>query len=660
MNANTLTLLFDYDDYAALAGARPDALARGVLAFDPDLHLRLVDEGRPHITPWDVLRPADGQRLPRFEADVLAFWQRHALVDYRGFNLLAMAAYRHISCLSRLAWAAFVIRRALETTRAQCAIVANRAGGHGLDRPAAEPGMPLLFGLFHGMAEAAGLSVVELGGTDVSPVPAASATGKMPVPPEHCHRLGRLNAGVPRDRPFVLLHANGSDLLRQAPLIRALQDNDRCSVIQLYGTADAAALQQLSELGHTLLCERDAVGAPDPPEDLPGLRGARSRFDQACTTANADLGSIYANRRIASHFDFMFGVYARRLAWQVEAWTGFFSSRRPAAIVGNYHAPLLDVAARLGIPTLVLPHGLMLAGETRWFSSLSPGCTIGAISPAHRDKLRSAGVRSERIAVTGDPAGDELVHATRRDTQTEIRRLESPNAAQNERTVRARLGVPADRPAILLITSNLGSPSKVTRLPLTDWAAAARQFGEVAALAARHPEWTFCLRGHPRYDHPRLRSQLLAGGASGIAALDLSRAPLADAVAAADAIVVVNVVTSALMEASLWRRPVLLLCGAMPWYEPGEWLTAGWPHVSSVVMLEEQLTAIVNDPRRRAELTAQTQAAARHFFGGEPRLAAPRCAALLWKWAEVERVSPTAAESNTMLTSGGAAAPAGR
>lgn len=618
MPRRAFTLLFDHHDYSALAEQRPDALDADVMAFDPDLHLTLTESSSAHLTPWDVVSYSDGPMLRRFEADVLGFWSRHAIVAHRGYNLLELAAYRHVACLSRLSWAAFVIRRAFERLCPSEVIIANRGGGHGLDRPAAEPGMPLLFGLLRGMAEAAGLPVHALHRPPTPPRVAPSAA-RPPASDAPCRVIP---AGC------ILLHANGPDLLRQAPLIRALK-RDGAFVVQLHGVADAATLALLSTIGHTLLHERDAVGAPNPPARLPGLREAYRRFRECCHAAPAALRCIYTNDGIDSHFQFIFDEYARRLAWQVDAWTRFFAMHRPAAVVANYHAPLLDVAVRLNIPTLVLPHGLMLAGDTRWFSSLPAGCTLGAISPAHRDTLVASGVPSHRIAVTGDPAGDDLIQFEQAGTIS--RAAEWPHAPH------AR--PPAPMPfRVLLITSNLGSPSKGSRLPITDWAAAMRQGDELAALIRSRPDWTFLVRGHPRYDHSALRSKLTRADAAAPAAIDLTDIPLPDALAQADAVVVLNVITSALMEASLRPRPVILLAAAMPWYEPQSWLTGGWPHVASVAELEALLVAMRADPLRRDALIRQTQAAARQFFGGRPAPAAPRV--LSWLRARVSLLSP--------------------
>ena len=198
-------------------------------------------------------------------------------------------------------------------------------------------------------------------------------------------------------------------------------------------------------------------------------------------------------------------------------------------------------------------------------------------------------------------------------------------AATTRQALCARLGVSPARKLVLLATSDLGTPSKRVRYPFIDWADAVRQIEKLGHLAARHPEWAFLLRGHPRYDHPVLYERFVRRGSDAGSLVRTSDCPPAQLLPGVDVIVVVNAITSAIVEFSHWNKPLFLLLPSAIWCDRDEWLTGAWPHLDSIADLETELERVFRAPEQYNTRVAETAAAMRRFFDGPPTPSIPRC-----------------------------------
>jgi hypothetical protein len=274
----------------------------------------------------------------------------------------------------------------------------------------------------------------------------------------------------------------------------------------------------------------------------------------------------------------------------------------------------------MGIPCLGLSHAPMLLGLTEWFQTFPP-CTIGAISEKHRDKLMAAGLPGERIEVTGDPQLDALKQAMSRRGNT------ATGPAGGD--LRQRLGVSSDQRLVLLVTASLGTPSKTDGPPRCDWADAVCCFEWIGQLAKRRPQWRFAVKLHPRYDHPSLYEWVNQALPTHCKLLVLGNEPLETLVPQVDAVVACNVVTSALMEASLHGRPVMQLSQSMCWYDHHEWGLDRWQHLQSVDELETELEVIFTDPAAYRQRGQWAREALEDFCGGEPQPCVSRCLSLI-------------------------------
>lgn len=617
MSASQLTILLDHDDLVCLERLCPDALSGTVLAFDVELHAELLDRGVDHMTPWDIVQPSERSYVQAFYAQVWDYWQTSARAELDGLDCFELAAYRHVCCLKRLAWAAYALQRCFDEVRPAELVTFEETSGHGLDQPAGYRKMPLLFGLARGIAEQANIPVRLLRRRDV-----AGQTGFVDqVAAGDMNMQERIDANdVLAGRPFVLFAGSGYDLLRQLPVIQALDQQGTLVPIQLYKSADASVRRRLKRHGHVLWHESQVTDQIDLTTFEPWIRAARRRFDEQRRRTPAELRCIFANPHMDTHFDFLFGQYLRRMVWQVCAWRGLFARHRPEVLVANYAAPIVDVAADLGIPTLVLPHGLMVIGDDAFPLALPKRATIGAVSELHAQRLKRWGIVPNRIRVTGDPGFDRRA--------PHIGQLAIPPPQQDRRR------------QILLISGSLGLPSASSYLPETDWADAARCFEMIGRLAERRHDWEFTIKCHPRYDHPGLYEHVNRGLPPERRLPVVSDRGLDDLVPKCDAAVCVNVKSSAIFETSVWHKPVFLLHQSMIWLDRQAWGIDRWPQIAGVEELESELDAVFADPSLYRTRVEQTCRAFESCFDREPTAAGRRCVEVIDDLAAIPATVP--------------------
>ncbi len=608
---SSLLALLDVDDLACAEAVAPEALAGHVLALDTDIHLTLQEREIEHRTPWDIVARDERAAMEAMEAAVRAHWSRHGRIDFEGINLLAMAAFRHVSALARLTWAAYLLRRAVEELSPSAVVTFDEPSSHGLDQPADNTKMPLLFGVLRGIAERAGIPVRLISRDAISgpgfedQVAARNRTAYAPVDVE----------GALGGEPFVLFQANGEDLLRQLPLIARLRRDLRCQAVQLYKDASPEIVDRIREAGHHAWHESQVTQWRPVPEASPIARGAYEAFLDAGRKAPDDLRVLFDNPHVRSHFDFLFGEYAAKMAEHVRAWRSFFARSRPAAFVANYHAPIYDVAAAEGIPCLGLPHGLMMVGHTSWFQSLPARSAIGAISERHRQTLIDYGIEANRIVVTGDPWGDRLLEES----------LQRAKGTTPRVDLRAEYGLPQDRRIILLCTCKVGIPAKLSHLPYVDWADGVRCTQALADLARRRGDWAIFIKPHPRWDLHGLYRQINRALPPDRRLIVLPPQPLGPLVEAADVTCCWCAISSALVEASLVGRPVMMFAQNLIWYDPTVWATDGWFHANTLEEFQAELDRLFKDPQHYAARVRQTQDAARAFLGDTSNASVNRC-----------------------------------
>ena len=615
-----LTFLLNRGDLSCLEALFPEALAEALVAFDPDLHIHFLRRGVDHLTPWSFIERDEHGAVRDFDRAVWKFWARNAEAVFEGIDLLGMARFRHMSCFSRIAWAAYVIRKVLTEIQPQQVVVFEEKTGHGLEQPPEHNHMPLLQALVRGFAEQEGFAVRVLRREDVP-----GAVGFVDwVAKRGGRQLDPVDPAEFLDgRPYVLLPGSGVDLLRPLPLVRELHDAGEVAVVQLYKSADESTLRKIKDVGHLVWHESQLLGNIPRPQPPRCASDARARFDEARRRAPTHLRPIFSNPYLDIHFDFIFGEYVAKMAENFLAWRSFLDRHPPLILVATSYCPAVDVASAVGIPSLGLPHGSMMVGNTRWFECYRSSI-VGALNERHRRRLIDAGLEAERIEVTGD-AGLE----------SSLRSSESGGGAAPTLNRRERWGIAPEQRGVLLVMGNMGMLAKLGDLPLYDWAESVRCFRELGGLAERHPDWRLLVRPHPRYDHPELYELVNRELADDRKIIVLPQQALEPLVQSVDAVVICNVVTSAILEASLCCRPVVVLSASMIWYHPQEWATEDWPHAPSVAALERELQAMFSSDERYREAVNRSESAARQYLAGGGASGVANCVNLIYESARL-------------------------
>lgn len=601
----TLIVLHDVEDLVDAERSAPQSLHGDVIAFETNVHLALLDRGIEHRTPWDVIGRDELAALQQYERRVLDHWHTHAHLDFEGVDLVQMAGYRHLSALARLCWAAYAARRFIAELRPERVWAFEETPAHGLDQPIHHRGMPLLSGLVRGAAAMADIPV------DLVP---RKGPGFEDWTAAHRNvRAQPIDVGNVLDgRPVAVFQANRTDLLRQLPLIGALRDRLGCQVVQLYKDADRDIVRQVVAAGHHVWHESQVVRPVDASYVEPAAARARRRVAAISREQSDELRLIFDNPHAASHFDFLFSDYARRMAGHVLQWRDFFARCRPAAFVCNYHAPIYDVAADLGIPCLGLSHALMMIGQPQWYASLPRRSLIGAFTDLHRQRLIEHGIAADRIRITGDPWSDEA--------RNQIRKADATPAE----ALRTRLGVAPERKVILLCTGSFGMPAKNTTIPTMDWAEGVRSMLHLGKLARRRPDLAFVVKPHPRFDYPALYARVNRELPRD-RRLIVSDTPLPELGHCADVICMWNTASSVIVEASLLDRPVLLFSRCLVWCDLAAWAINAWPRVETIEQFEAEIDLLLGAPEHRAARIAESKLALRRFVDGNHGDSTARC-----------------------------------
>ena len=592
--------------------------------------MALRERGLPHVTPWDFIDRGDGGALLSLCDGMQQFWRRHGTADYHGMDCLKMSGIRHVRALRRLAWAAYVVRRAFERYQPRSVVCLDTTAGHGLDQPPSQKKMPVFHAVVRGMAQHARIDVSLL------PEPAGDArfedqTKALGDRDWPAVDLPSLLAG----RPYVLFVGNGADLLRQLPIIDVLHRSSDFGIVQMFKSADDEIVQQLERGGHLVLHESQIPLPPDSAGDR-WKESARSAFDQACEQAPSELKCVFANPYLGFHFDFVFGDYLDAMAGHVRKWRHLFRQHRPAALITNYDTPILDVACDEHVPCIVLPHGIMVLGYGYGYQALPERAVIGAISAPHRNRLIAGGIEPHRIVITGDPGFDAAIPEA--------------HLGRAQRSAKSSACAAGERRRVLFLTADACSPTSGSGLPEVDFKKVALCFDAVAALAGAKPQWQIQIKPHPRYDHidhyDSLNRKLPADRRIEV----LTDQTTSRAVAHADAVVCPNLRTSAMFEASLHAKPVYLLDTGMVWCDRAAWGIDKWPRLASVAQLECELEEIFANQDKYRQRVRETAAALAGVFGGEVSPALQQSVSAIRQLVETSAAATPAAVTSAAVT----------
>ncbi|MEZ6082503.1 MAG: hypothetical protein R3E58_00760 [Phycisphaerae bacterium] len=587
MSEHMLTFLQDPHELEWVMHHRVEALGHPIVTFDLELHCELAERGIDHLTPWDLVGPDDRAVLEQIEQSVQAFWRDHAVVWHRGVNLLAIAAHRHVSALSRMIWVGFTVERAIAERKPDRILLFECANAHGLEQPSDHRRLPLLFGIVESIARDLNVQIERLAEESTRRFVDHASTQA------HQVDLPMVDDSSWGDHPFVLLSGSGHDLERQLPVIQRIESAGALRAIQVYRHADDTTLDRLKANGHLVVHDSQLRHSSAVDVKDASRRGLRE-FNAALASVKKQSTCSFARSIPQSHLDFVFGPYAEKLASHVQRWSEFLDRHRPAAFIGHYPDAAMELAHRRNIPTLLLPHGGLSIGDAPWYRSM-PKVTMGVEGKAHVEQLRVLGIDQDRI---------------------EVLDLGAAQTVPRDGTTRN----PSDPFNLLLVTSRLADHAHDAELPGLNWKAAIRSLEDVFNIAQIRPNWRFTIKTHPRYDHIELYHRMNRTLPEGKRFAIESRKTLADCLASADVTVFANVTSTAILEASRSGKPVILLRerSVLSHRNPRDKLLTGWPTVSSVGELTNRLDELASDVQAYTAAANETANALANFYGQPP------------------------------------------
>ena len=216
-------------------------------------------------------------------------------------------------------------------------------------------------------------------------------------------------------------------------------------------------------------------------------------------------------------------IAAQRFA----AYRAFLETLRPAAVLTEYDrntfaAPLILAARSLGIQTFTLVHG-MINGPFGYTPLVAD--RVFAWGNRGKDTLMEYGVDADRIEVAGHPA------------------LDRANSSAHRREILEGVGLPPDRPVVLLATNPINHDSR--RRFAESFCGALHDNGDVSLIVRLHPSEKPSFYEPLRAVFPR------------VIFLENSRWNLDESLAAADIVVCHN--SGYALDAMVKRRPVVVL-----------------------------------------------------------------------------------------------------
>lgn len=590
----TLSIVIDRADLGeSLAEARRAARRLPddgpVLAFDPDawIAVRAAWPDRAVLAAADVLRrPTD---VEAWANDLLDTWSTHARLDGDGWPLMECVAYRHVRWTRRFAAVAVPLRDAIERVRPARVRVLQAPSGHGLDQPADVRSRPILAGVAMEIARDRGVPVV------VEPVRAALTSPALALAGSPASLEPATNH-TPAHSPahslaegHLLFVGHGPEHARHAVLAAHLRAITGRPVVQLGSAAGEpdGGWNQTSYAG-----PRTRVPVPGAGQGLADLRAAAGQL------APGSAGRLLAGDGVRSHLEFLFHDYAAATAGNIRRWADALSERRPTIVVAGYPEIPLEVAVRLDIPSVLLPHGPMMLGEDRYHHCLHPNICIGAVGERHRRMLTADGIAPQRVRVTGVPG-------------TMVDRSWSPVPPGILSTATA-----SPRPVRILVPcSESWRPSQVGSLPVTSFTRERRCLAELTSAAATRG-WSIEVRPHPRYDRDPTfyRSAFDRSPESDVKLRSAADRPLDAALAECDVVVFLGAPSSVVPEAARAGRPVLLLSEPAIVRFRRRWGLDQIPAFADVAQLVAELERLAGDPAAASETIERTRRAGERLF----------------------------------------------
>jgi hypothetical protein len=611
-----LLLLDEIAQLEHLLAVQPQLLERArPITSDLVVATRLEELGVPFLDVWKLI---DGAEIAHNRArvnDLVARWwgTDAAVVEYRGRNLNTAAAVELREPLEICLNARLVYDRALDAVAPRrlhaCflpTVPLRRCGPAPLIRASlslaqtvlrwcvARRGIPV-----HRLANPSALSSEERGGPRAGAVPPPDRPDVLrawlaPEVPGHVSWTGprpdlqRLRSAA----RLALLVENGQNPHELAHLEEALRRQPGWEVVRLIASVESPCRAwpwHLRRLRQRIL-------------------RAQGAFRAWCESCSAEHPEIFHNPGMWPQFRSIWNDLLRAVGLG-ESFAALLDLLRPAfALFGfasfTLERVLLWTAAERGVPSVGLLHtGLIQSNDPLTLAADERHLLVWGQADVHHLARRSLGSELRQV-------GSLRYWQQYRDWAAG--RVGGLAHELTRGAARAALGVPADRPVVLLLTAAVNSG---LCLAMADESRHRASWRELLDFMARRQDLTFVLKPHPNFDL-FLFYRHIARKAPPNLHLCWDNG-LATVLPAGDVAVLINVCTTAALEAILARLPVVCLRAASyrSWLHHDALETGGAVNVASVADLESVVDRLLRDEDFRQQVAADAGVLVEHVLG---------------------------------------------
>ncbi len=528
----------------------------------------------PFIDEWSYLEPDDIERSWEAANNLSVHWWDESLAStaYEGFALADAArqelVYPFEACLN----ARLVYERIFQS------MTVDRISGFFLPETGVIRTGPFpTHRAVRSVAQAVLFYAAEKNGIPLTRVDSNSPLSKGTLPKRKIS-LGSVQIASEPEEPgnhdkVILVYDDGMSSGERSVLVDILQRVPACKAVVIsrqqletgvfVNTGDAAAEKSLTESWLT--------------------------FAAFSTQYHGEYPEIFANPHLQFQFKRIWDEM-RSAAGYGELFSAFLDMLQPALVLFGHEAFTIDrVLVRLAqtrsIPTAAFLHG-GIAPRFGFRGLVGDADSLLVWNDLDVELLTSYGVKASRLKKIGSLRYQAMYDKYKVSMGPAL-------FAEGKRGAKTRLGLPGDRPVVLLITAAINAGFAA---PVANPQKHLETVGELVELFRTRQEISFIIKAHPTYDYYEIYRKLQERGLDNFYFLEEST--LEDAVNASDVCLLVNYCTTALLEAMLNRLPLLYLETAI--YPLSDWRDnvseAGIQRVQTVPELGKQIDSLLIDP----------------------------------------------------------------
>lgn len=353
----------------------------------------------------------------------------------------------------------------------------------------------------------------------------------------------------------------------------------------------------------------ESITWPDPACDqTQAICKAKAEFD-ARQHYTGNFPELFANPFLRFQFDRIWAEFVKAARLGV-SFRKLLREYPASLVLFGYDGFLVErvfkrILREVNVPTTALIHG-GFNHVTGVRTSVSDADHMMVWGQQDVDLMARFGLERSNAVLVGSSRYGDLYRSTRRKEQATRRTSQAP--------ARRLLGVPEEKPTIVLLTATTMGLSA----PIANPDRHREAWRQIKLLAARRPDLTFLIKPHPWWDEFAFYEVICQNGPPNLKYL--REGTLANVLAASDVAVLVNYCTTAGLESMLHGLPVVLLRNALYPIEPSEnsLQHGGAISVDDPKGFEELLDRLIRDPTaRQAALAAAEPVLSKCLDAGE-------------------------------------------